>query len=622
MKRFSNVITHVLLSILLLAAISGSLSAQQNQFEVFSDSDAPPGLEALDGFGQTNDAPLSVHARFTAPEGQTPGYLFVTVELKPEWHIYSMTQTGSGPIPTQIKVTPSASVQEVGKFSASSPPKKVMDPGFNIMVENHYGTVTWFAPLKLSPDANLESLEIRGTVFAQPCKEGCLPPENYPFTAKLSTEPTKWMKLVETAQSKTPAGASAGFDVKSIETTGEGVEENGSFWWYITLGFIGGIILNLMPCVLPVIGLKILSFIEQAGHDRRHAFMLNLWYSFGLMSVFMILATLTVVFGFGWGELFRYSGMNLTLIAVVFVMALSFLGTWEIPIPGFVGAGKAQAISQKEGAIGAFSKGVLTTILATPCSAPFLATALTWALAQPPVDVFAVFTSVGLGMASPYLLIGAFPALIKFLPKPGAWMETFKQVMGFVLLGTVIFLLTSTQEKMVVPTVTFLFGLWAACWWIGRISVLAPFRVKLLHWGEAIVFSMLIWFVAFSWLGSKAEYELPWQPYTTARFEQLMDEKQTILVDFTADWCATCKTLEGFVLNTKEIQDIVQKHNVATLKGDWTHREKSTEVDEMLKLLGAKQVPVILVVPDGDWNKKSVFVGSYTKSKVVDAIEK
>ena len=183
-------------------------------------------------------------------------------------------------------------------------------------------------------------------------------------------------------------------------------------------------------------------------------------------------------------------------------MGLSFLGVWEVPIPGFVGRGKTVELAEKEGFAGAFSKGILTTILATPCSAPFLAPALTWAVSRPPVETYAVFSAVGLGMASPYLLIGAFPNLIAFLPKPGAWMDTFKQVMGFVLLATVVFLLTFVPWTLIVPTVGFLFGLWGACWWVGRQSPAADATTTARVWLEAIAFTAAIWIVTFVWLAN------------------------------------------------------------------------------------------------------------------------
>ena len=304
--------------------------------------------------------------------------------------------------------------------------------------------------------------------------------------------------------------------------------------------------------------------------------MLNLWYSLGLMSVFLVLGTLAVFLGLGWGEQFSSVAFNAILASAVFVFALSFLGVWEIPIPGFVGSSKANQLADQEGATGAFSKGVLTTILATPCSGPMLGPALTWAVSQPATIAYAGFASVGLGMASPYLLIGAFPKLIAFLPKPGAWMDTFKQTMGFILLGTVVFLLTFISIPYVVPTVALMIGLWAACWWIGRTPLTEPLNKKLRAWIAAGAFATLIGFISFGWLhqvmASRFERavdrelshrnlqasgtdtnsnlqptrtvanvkhdsnELPWQPYSLQLLKKLTAERKAVFVDFTADW--------------------------------------------------------------------------------------
>jgi thiol:disulfide interchange protein len=259
------------------------------------------------------------------------------------------------------------------------------------------------------------------------------------------------------------------------------------------LAFVAGLILNVMPCVLPVIGLKIMSFVHQAGHHRGQVFLLNLWYVAGLMAVFLLLAVLTVQTGQGWGAHFQSTTFTIVMASIVFVCALSFLGVWEIPIPGFVGSSTASELAAKEGALGAFAKGVLTTVLATPCTGPFLVPAITWALSQPPVVVYAVFLAVGLGMASPYLVIGAFPQLVSRLPKPGPWMETFKQLMGFVLLGTVVFILNSfqSQPEYYVPVLAFLFGLWAACWWIGR-SQASHSHSQLRAWGVGTAVAVLM----------------------------------------------------------------------------------------------------------------------------------
>jgi suppressor for copper-sensitivity B len=324
-------------------------------------------------------------------------------------------------------------------------------------------------------------------------------------------------------------------------------------------------------------------------------------------------------------------------------MSLSLLGVWEIPIPGFFGSGKASDLSQREGAVGAFCKGVLTTILATPCSGPFLATALAWAVGQPPLKTYAVFLSVGIGMASPYLLIGAFPGLIRFLPKPGPWMDTFKQVMGFVLLGTVAYLLTLISWVFVVPTVAFLFGLWAACWWIGRTPLTTSFSHKARAWLSAAAFAGVVGFVTFGWLAGvmagrfertletargnsengsagQGEDELLWRPFSRETFEELIAAQNTVMVDFTADWCMTCKTLEKLVLNTSRTHSAVRRNGVVTLRADWTHA--SPEVTEMLELLGSKQVPVIAIFPAGSANHPIIFRGVYTQEMLLSALDK
>lgn len=255
-----------------------------------------------------------------------------------------------------------------------------------------------------------------------------------PGTIPLNFTPAKNYKQVAELALAGGTGSSgrgdAELDLSQIHPEGQQPGDQ-SLLAMMGYGFLGGLILNLMPCVLPVIGLKILSFVEQSGQSRRQILTLNLWYSLGILAVFMILATLPVAFHyfqdkqFGWGQQFAYDGFNITLTAIVFVMALSFLGVWEIPIPGFAGSKKANQLATKEGASGAFAKGVLTTILATPCSGPFLTSALAFAVAEPPRITYAMFACIGIGMAFPYLLIGAFPRLIRFLPKPGTgWIRS------------------------------------------------------------------------------------------------------------------------------------------------------------------------------------------------------
>lgn len=600
------------------------------------------GAEAADPFGATTpqEEVVTVSAQFTAPEDDRPGRLFITAKIQENWHIYSITQAPGGPVRTQIAVEPSPDFKLLGEFTASPPPKpeKYPEAFGDLVVESHYGEVTWYAPIELAAGVDPAELSIQGKIKVQPCDPNtCFPPRDYPFEARLGPG-------VEVAGPQ--------FDPEKLRENVTRQLGSGSLWGVLVGAFLGGILLNLMPCVLPVIGLKVLSFVEQSGRSRLRALTLNLWYSAGLISVFVLLAVLAVSLNLGWGHLFKYPAFNIAMAAVVFVMGLSFLGVWEIPIPGFVGRGKAADLAEQEGFSGAFAKGVVTTILATPCTGPFMGAALAWAVNQPPERTFAVFLSVGLGMASPYLLIGAFPALIRFLPKPGAWMETFKQVMGFVLLGTVVYIFTFLNWPYIVPTIGLLFALWAACWWIGTTSPTADGSTKARRWLEATAFAGAMWLLLFPGVDEifsgryafrglydvmrgrfreavaagavndeKPEHELPWQPFTSReQFKGLVESGKTVLVDFTADWCATCKTLEAMHLNDPKTKKLVEQNRVVTLKADWSHDQP--EVTAMLDLLGARQVPTLAIFPAGRPSEPIVFRGWYNQKDLLEALAK
>ena len=626
---------------------------------------------------------VSVTASHTVSPSDGANYLEITAQIAPTWHIYSVTQPSGGPLPTVIKILPAKTWRLAGKLRAVYPPDRQKEPAYdNLMVETHHDKATWRAPIAIAPGVDPTKMTIQGSVRVQACSpSNCRPPEELPFVATFAaSEPASNAAIATTPKPATPsipeektasiasaaapptrtatpheeqlprqaspkeASTDTKLDSDNLQVMDNDELKQSSLPMVMALGFLGGLILNLMPCVLPVIGLKVLSFVEQAGHSRRQALMLNLWYSLGMILVFLLLATLSTFVGLGWGQLFSFAWFNITLAAVVFVMGLSFLGVWEIPIPGFVGSGKLNDYSSKEGALGAFSKGILTTIMATPCSGPFLASALAWSVGQPPVKTYTVFLSVGVGMASPYLTIGVFPKLLRFLPKPGAWMDTFKQAMGFVLLGTVAYLLTLLGWIYIIPTVAFLFGLWAACWWIGRTPITATFAKKAGTWLSAAAFAGIMWFVTFGWLtdvmASRFERDvqiaiaknggtptveqngdhLPWRPFSSKAFDELIAAENTIMVDFTADWCMTCKALEKFVLNTPRISETIRQHGVVTLKADWTHAEP--EVTKMLEQLGSKQVPVVAIFPAGKANQPIVLRGSYTQETLQAALEK
>lgn len=410
----------------------------------------------------------------------------------------------------------------------------------------------------------------------------------------------------------------------------------------VVLGFalLGGFILNFMPCVLPVIGLKVMSFVQQAGSDRFQAFMLNVWYTAGILLVFMVLATMLTFFNFGWGQQSQFASFQIGLAAIVFVMALSFLGVWEIPIPGFVGSSKAAQAAEKEGPFAAMIKGIITTVLAVPCSGPALATALAWCTGKPAYLVYLVFLFMGLGMALPYIILGLNPGLVKLIPRPGMWMEQFKQFMGFVLLATVIWLLWTIPIALMLPAVAFLFGLWFACWWIGTTPITASAGKKAFSWVVAIAVGIGVGWFAFEKFipvlegkldreiakrmqeGFKIEQSkdhLAWKPYTFESLAELAEEGQTVMVDFTADWCATCKVLENTVLNTQKVREEVEGLGIVPMMADWTKLDD--EIAGMLTQLGSQQIPVLAVFPAGKANEPIVLIGGYTQSQLLEVLQ-
>lgn len=391
----------------------------------------------------------------------------------------------------------------------------------------------------------------------------------------------------------------------------------------ILFGLVGGLILNLMPCVLPVIGLKILGFVEQAGQSRGRTLMLNLWYSLGLLSVFMVLAALAANLQLKWGQQFQSATFVIVMSGVVFVMALSFLGVWEIPIPGFVGSGRSAELAAREGAIGAFSKGVLTTILATPCSGPYLGAVFSYALTQSALLTYVVFASIGLGMASPYLLIGAFPSLVKFLPKPGAWMETFKQFMGFVLLGTAVYLLSLLDKNLLVPVLVLMVGLALGCWWIGRTPLTADLDRKVTAWISGAGIAAAVGWFALTVLVPHPDQphaaRLDWQPYSIAKLDKLLSQRKTVMVDFTANWCPTCQFNLLNAINTQAVKRAVTKNGIVALTADFS--DSSPESDRLLAALGYQTIPVLAIFPADHPNEPIVLPDLISQGEIIETID-
>lgn len=363
---------------------------------------------------------------------------------------------------------------------------------------------------------------------------------------------------------------------------------------------LGGLILNLMPCVFPVLSLKAISVMQNRGHaakqQRGHA----LAYTAGvILSCGAIAATLLTLRAggeaIGWGFQLQSPIFVGLLAYLMFALGLSMSGAVEF---GTRLMGVGQSLTQGSGYGSSFFTGVLATIVASPCTAPFMGTALGYALTQPPLLSLSVFLALGLGLALPFLLLGFFPRLAAFLPRPGAWMETFKQVMAFPLYLTAVWLIwVLAHQTSVDGAAVALVGL-----------VLVAFALWL--WNRSGVLAKILKIAALAGALALLAHPLlktsPATPsagadqsgvYSEERLQQLRAQGRTVFVDFTADWCITCKVNEQTVIKTQRIQEAFAANNVTTLVGDWTKADPA--ITKVLEQFGRSGVPLYLVYVNG-----------------------
>jgi len=393
------------------------------------------------------------------------------------------------------------------------------------------------------------------------------------------------------------------------------VADTGGMLWNLLLAFVGGLILNVMPCVLPVLTLKLYSLVEQADITPKERHTAAVAYSVGILVSFWALAASVVgarvVLGvdLGWGSQFQYPGYVAALTTLVFGFGLSLFGVYEIPAFGVATAADA---SGREGVVGYFFTGVFATLLATPCSAPFLGTAVAFAFSAPTLQLVAIFSSIGLGLAAPFLVIAFIPQLFAWMPRPGEWMDWFKQVLGFSLVATTIWLVDVLGAQIGPDRQTwflvYLMCVAIAAWIYGRWGgVLSDRRQHALALAAAAAtIGLAGWrFVDLSFAeapdcdttverdGLSFAEEIPWQPFSAAAVDTLAGTP--VFVDFTADWCVTCKVNERTVLETATVRDAMAQAGVVPLKADWTVRDP--EITEWLQRFGKAGVPFYLVIP-------------------------
>ena len=366
--------------------------------------------------------------------------------------------------------------------------------------------------------------------------------------------------------------------------------------------FFGGLILNLMPCVFPVIGIKILGFVQQSGQDKKKIILHGIAFTAGVLISFWILSGILFAARqaaggdeFGWGYQLQNKWVVLSLMMLMFFMALNLFGVFEF---GTSATGIGGNLQNKQGISGTFFSGFLATVVATPCSGPFLGAAIGAAIALPPVQFFTAFTVMGLGLSLPYLMMSIFPKLVDYLPRPGAWMETFKQGMSFLLFATAGYLLWVYTaiidfDNMLNPVIG-LTMVALGCWIYGRWNTFTKSRRTRI---TATVMALLIAAAGVFYSGS-IKKGIEWQTWSQERVDELLAEGKPVYVDFTAKWCATCQVNKHNAYSD-EVVALMKERGVVALRADKTKPDPAIEAK--LEELGRTAIPVnVLYAPDED----------------------
>lgn len=570
------------------------------------------------GPGRAEKASFSVVADKTAhaPGGQ--GSLAAVMDIERGWHTNSHQPTFEYLIPTKVEVAlpagwPEASIVyprgEMKTFAFADQPISVY--------EDEVALIATFT----IPDSQTEGVvPVELQLTYQACDDrSCLPPVTTTRSFDLTIGPEGQPTHQEIFQAREAASSRTASQKPPV-----------SLPLILFLGVVGGLILNAMPCVLPVLSLKIFGLVKSAGKGRSQVVVGSLATALGILLSFWALALAAILArsagaAVGWGVQFQEPTFVVGLTLIVILFCLNLWGVFEIVLP--MRLAQVADSGPKEGVPGHLASGLFATLMATPCSAPFLGTAVSFALSQPASTIFAVFTAIAVGMALPYFILAAAPRAAHLLPKPGPWMDNLRIVMGFLLAAAAIWLLYVLAAQVSRERLAFIelaiLGM-AMFVWIRHSSTTRGWIRKMALVG--IVFTMVL-AVALAAGADNAKVDfsatehstglIDWLTFDRQEAERLASAGHLVFVDVTADWCFTCKVNERLVLETPEVAGAFEKHEVISMKADWTTR--SDTITEYLADHGRYGIPFYLLYrPDQD---PHVFSELLTKEAVVSVIE-
>ncbi len=583
-----------------------------------------------------SDMDAQLAEKQTAITVGSSGYFILKLTIPRNSYIYGNPKGPGIGKPTTVHVAPVAGFTfHPARFL---PARRYTATGEKDFVWIYENATSILIPFDVDPEVKPSPHSIKIMIEALLCTHGACMPQmmEIPHEIKVLSPGPATVKFSADIQSRYTISSSDGQDSRTVGTPPADSDKDPRFVTRFTpryvaegnvsgiiqavlFGIIAGLILNFMPCVLPVVSLKLMGFVRHAGEQRGTLIKLGLLFSFGILTSFAVLAALGSFLGYNWGELFQKRLFLVGMIAVIFAMGLSLLGVFTLGVPSF-----ASRASREIGNpfVDSYVKGILATLLATPCSGPFLGGTLAFAFTQPPPVIFAIFMSIGVGMALPYFMLAAAPGLIRFVPGPGDWMIVFEQIMGFLLLGTTVYLVGILNIDTVMPALWFLLLLAIGLWQYGRFGNIArSARTRAVSVAALVLIVATGYWLSFEAFegGDKHVVVASQTDFSMEALEANRDAGRISIVKFTADWCPNCVLVEKTSLYTPDVVARINEDSITLFTADLT-RENSAAQD-LLRALGSRSIPFLAVFPPGKhFNEPVCLRDLYSKKNVLDAI--
>lgn len=564
-------------------------------------------------------------------------YIGLKVKLEKGYHVNSHTPLDNFLIPTTLTIEKNNNFKDIEYLY---PAHKFIKVGFSDKPFPVYeGIIHVAAKVRLDSKYKKDNIVIKLKLNYQACDESnCYRPSEIKKTVKINITNKENQSILNSNVPEWLNELGIRTQPTNIKKDVQKVTQHKkySLMLFLFFAFIGGLILNVMPCVLPVLSIKVISLIDQSGQDRNKIIKSNLLFTAGVFTTFLAIALLIIGLQHagkqvGWGFQFQNTYFLIFILSVVFCFGLSLFGVFiiNLPVPSRI----VNSLDKYKGTFSSFFEGILATFLATPCTAPFLGTALGFAFSQSPVIIILIFIFIALGMSVPYIIISIFPHAAKFLPKPGAWMVSFKHFMGFPLMATVIWLLwilgKLTNFLAVIGTLSFLLSLTFGCWAIGNlITYSTSLAKKVSIWCLAL----LLIFITYNKLlkpvlneshiigraevlsSINANDEREWIPFSENKLNELKGKGRILFLEFTAEWCLTCQLNKQAVLNSEVIRNKFVKEKIIYMKADWTKNDPL--ITKTINSYGKAGVPLYVIYPAHP-DKKPVILPEILTSRLL-----